>query len=398
MAINDLNTVLRGIVASFLTKGVDNNYLVDSKGKILKSSGKEIHLWNNDMFQMPFDQFFCFQPFNELATHEDSPALSYLRRMINTEMNVLLQHAIPAVYLASINLKTPNKRQQEIFGGEMGAVDEKSINFMEKVLEKAKLNHRTESIVDVTLYNSNPISREADGSKYAVLKSPLLNELAYWSSGDKIMGVAVPNKKVVAQLRQALQALLPKDWESGMYIVSNKHRTIPRNLALHDVYSDIIDSVSHVADTLKMKDLKVPSIHEDWTSGLQRVGTLLQGIPRDVYGTLGKVRAGHAEEAAQEETGRLNITGGFGANPNANQGIMNAPTAPVTTGGILGQMQANANAAQAPAGYVLVPATAMGIGQHTPTMPGLFGQPTQTQPQVAANAPVVPGGILGQLK
>ena len=388
MKQNNLNAVLVGIINSLTTKDVNNNYLLDTSGKVLKSSGKEIMLWNDELYHTPSDTFFVFNPFQELTTHDDSPSLSYLKKMLNIELNTLLMKLIPAVMSAAVTIKVPNKRQLRFIGEGLGNVDAKALAYLERLYGEVKLNHRSRSIVDISLHTSHPVSRDVDGMKYGSIKSPLLQSMAYWSPKDKLFGIAGPSKEVINTLRTALRVCLPNDWEDGMYFVGNKHSTIPRNKALHDLYSDILEHMTDVVTTLKIKDLEIPEIDDAWTSGLSRIGVLLQGIPRDIFGTIGAIRNGVAAE--EPSNTRIRISEGFGANTNqpAQYG------ANVPAGGLMSAMQAttgyqqlNPSIMSPPPGYALV---AIGnMGQQPAYGNQAFGQPAQ------GAAPA--GGLMGMM-
>jgi len=325
-----LNAVLLGIVASLPNRLTDNNYLTDEKGKILKSAGKDIYLWNDEMFHQPLDSFFCFNPFQELITHEESPSFSYLVRMVNINLNTTLMAAIPALLTAITKLKTPNKRQLALMDGDFTKVDAKTVTAIEKIFGEVKLNSRNRSLVDISAHNRHPITRDVDGWKYAAVKFPLLTELAFTTPKKGVFGVTGISKVNIEILNSVLMMLVPEETESGCYLVRNKHTCIPHNRALHDAYSDLIDRINHVLSTFNITSVDVPEIHDDWTKGLTSMRNLLGGIPRDVYGTIGKVRSGSEDEAANEVVGAKLI--GAGNNGASGYGGM-MPQGPLGYGG-----------------------------------------------------------------
>lgn len=387
----DLNAVVVGIVNSMPNKRVDNNFLTDTNGRVLKALTKEIHLWHTDIMHMPNKTYFTFQPFHELVTHEDSPSLLYLNKMINIELNSLLIKAIPAVMQAALDIKTPSKRQREIFGEDTSKLSEKTIKFVTSVLANVKLSNSRRGIVDVSLRTNHPITRENDDHKYAVLKSPLMHDIAYHSGKDKLFDATVHRKDDKEILRTILRALLPADFDST-YFVGSKHSLVPRNKCLHDIYQDVIDHINDALTTLKITGVEVPTIDENWTKGLTMMANLLQGVPRDIYGAAGEVKVG---VSVPKEDTRVIPSSGFGANQNP----MGTPST-VGTGGLLGQVNAMMHSQlspmfhqNVPSGYVLVPAQGMGV---SPGFGGVMGhgQPNSSIVSAPASSSVPAGGLM----
>lgn len=371
----ELTKAVQGIVKSMVTKSINNGYMASDDGKVIKAGGKDIYLFSPSIYGMSTTDMFIFQPFNELVTHEDNPSLVYLKRMINTELNILLATAIPAVLTASMTIKTPNKRQQAILGEDLMTVDAKAVKYVSDLLKECKPSHKTRSIVDVNLHTHHPITRDVDGAKYASLKSPLITDMGHWTTGDKLFGIKGPTKATMSVLRRVVRLLLPDDFEQGMYLVCNKFTAGARNKALHDIYSDMIEHINNVITELKIKDINVPVISEDWTNALPMVPALLQGVPRDINGTIGKARSTGAEAIAEDTPRKLlmgerapvapspfmmqpNTMMGGPLGMNSMMGMQGGPLMGGTQSMGTGPLAASP-AGMIPPGYVLMPANAM---------------------------------------
>lgn len=399
MSVNNLNEVMKGMIASMPTKKVDNNFLYEATDDAerptpLKGGGKDINIWNDDLFHTPNETYFVFQPFNELVTHEDSPALLYLVKCLNIELNTVLVKSIAKVMEAAIKIKTPTKRQREILGDDFKNLNEDTVKYLTKLFKNIKLSHKTRSLVDISLHTKHPVTRALDGNKYAQLKSPLLEALVYWRPSQRLYDTTAPNRTIANQIRAALQLLLPADWDVDKFLVPSKHRLIPRNRALHDLYSDVLDHIGQVLTTLKIDTGYLPEIDSRWTKGLDNMANLLQGIPRNVFGSIGKLREGSEESIEDVSTLAHDILG------RGTQKVA-PPSSGLGNGGILGgngnngilgnQMGLGGGMLNnVPQGYILVPANGLGLGNHGYSN-NLHGQ--------AINSPVNSnggnGGILG---
>ncbi len=351
-----LTKILTGVIHSMPTKGLENNFILNTKGKVIKSVGRDMSIWNKDLAFAPLDSFFCFNPFIELVTHDDSPSFIYLRKMINTELNTVMLKLMPAILKAAIDLKAPNGRQKTLLSDPAFAtVDDKVITFLRRLTDEIKVASPTRSIIDVKSYNTNPETREADGMKYAVLKSPLLNALAFWSTGETIWDTKGATKFTIPLMRAVVKILMPNGFKDGSYYVGNKHSLIPRNKALHDMYLDCLDHLNDIIAILKIKDVEVPTVSPDWTTGLSNIGVALQGVPRDYFGSIGQVKDGNQSQVVQPLVS-VAPESGFGAiNPSApNLGV---------PGGMYGANAQVGGYQQAgiatPPGFMLVPVTGM---------------------------------------